>query len=137
MRIIRVGAAVSAALLCLSTEIASAAAPCAGVDQALTSARKQEYAALVATFLSNKAKPSEIKVMGFMQDGAWSVAYVSTPVSDDGYVFFQETKGAKRAKDVWGGMAQPSEQPEIAAWAKKLGAPDNLARCFALHATGG
>lgn len=137
MRIIHVGAPVSVALFCLLTEIASAATPCADVDQALTSARKQEYAGLVASFLRNKAKPAQIKVMGFMQEGAWSVAYVSTPVSDDGYVFFQETQGAKHGKDVWGGMAQPSEQPEIAAWAKKLGAPDNLARCFALRATGG
>jgi hypothetical protein len=136
MGIMQVGAPVSVALFCLLTGTASAATPCAGVDQALTSARKQEYATLVASFLSNKAKPAQIKVMAFMREGAWSVAYVSTPVSDDGYVFFQETQGANHGKDVWGGMAQPSEQPEIAAWAKKLGAPDNLARCFALHATG-
>jgi hypothetical protein len=133
---IRLGPAVSVALLCLLTGMAGAATPCAGVDQALSSARKQEYAALVANFLSNKAKRSEIKVMSFMQEGAWSVAYVSTPVSDDGYVFFEETQGAKHGKDVWGGMAQPAEQPEITTWAKKLGAPDNLARCFARHATG-
>ena len=136
MGIIHVGAPASIALFCLLPGIASAATPCVGVDEALTSARKQEYAALVADFLRNKAKPSQIKIMGFMREGAWSVTYAATPVRDDGYVFFEQTQGGKRGKDVWGGMGEPSEQPEIAAWAKKLGAPDNLARCFARRATG-
>jgi hypothetical protein len=123
--VIRLGAAVSLTLLCLLTEIANAATPCVGVDQALTSARKQEYAALVANFLRNKAKPSQIEVIGFMQEGAWSVAYASTPISDNGYFFFAEERGTRRAKDVWGGIGVPAEQPEITAWAKKLGAPNN------------
>jgi hypothetical protein len=63
MRIIHVGAPASIALFCLLPGIASAATPCVGVDEALTSAREQEYAALVADFLRNKAKPSQIKVM--------------------------------------------------------------------------
>ena len=112
------------------------AAPCPGVDQSLTAARKQEYARLVADDLRGDVQPRRIKVLAFMGQAPWSVAYVSTPVSDNGYFFFEETRRAKRFKDVWGGMAEPSERPQIAAWARKLGAPKQLAQCFAFHATG-
>jgi hypothetical protein len=134
---VRAGQFIAIVVVILMTSAgARAQGACRGVDQKLTSSGKQEYAALVAQDMRGKVKPSQVEVLGFMKEGAWTVAYVSTPVSDDGYFFFAEERGTKRAKDVWGGMAQPSERPEIAAWAEKLGAPERLARCFALHATG-
>jgi hypothetical protein len=132
----RYAARLAAGLLGFASGTACAA-PCAGVDQTLTAARGDEYARLVAEDLRGDVKPSQIKVLAFMREAPWSVAYVSTPISDDGYFFFEERRGTKRAKDVWGGMAQPSEKPELVAWARKLGAPEKLARCFALHAAGG
>jgi hypothetical protein len=52
-------------------------------------------------------------------------------VSDDGVMFFQTVNGKKQFRDVWGGYADPSEKPELVSWAKKLGAPQGLADCFA------
>jgi hypothetical protein len=104
---------------------------CAGVKVEVTKARKQEYAALVVSAMENKFKPSQAKFITIMESGNWSAAYVSTPVSDDGVMFFQTVNGKKQFRDVWGGYAEPSEKPELVSWAKKLGAPQNLAACFA------
>lgn len=136
MAIRQFAAAAFAMVMALAAGAALAGERCEGVDQTLTAALKQEYARLVAADIRGKVKPSDIKVLAFMREAPWSVAYVSTPVSDDGYFFFKEEQGAKRAKDVWGGMAEASERPELIQWATKLGAPEKLARCFALHATG-
>ncbi len=76
-----------------------------------------------------------MKVGAIMESGGWSVIYVSTPVSDDGVMFFQMAGGKKRFRDIWGGYADPSERSELASWARKLGAPQDLARCFARTVT--
>lgn len=34
-------------------------------------------------------------------------------------------------REVRGGWSDPSELPELVAWAKKLGVPADLAKCFA------
>lgn len=110
---------------------AGAAQPCAGVDTDLTDARKAEYAALVAKSLNAKVKPSAVGVSRYMGSGAWSAVYASTPVADDGVLFFEVADGKKQFKDVWGGVADPSERQDLIKWAKDLGAPVNLAKCFA------
>jgi hypothetical protein len=104
---------------------------CDGVKVEVTKTRKQEYAALVASAMGNKFKPAQAKFITIMESGNWSAAYVSTPVSDDGVMFFQTVNGKKQFRDVWGGYADPSEKPELVSWAKKLGAPQGLADCFA------
>ena len=136
MAVHQMTAALAAGFLGLAAGTASAA-PCKGVDQTLTAALSQDYARLVAKDLRSNVKPSQIEVLAFMREAPWSVVYVSTPVSDNGYFFFEESRGAQRAKDVWGGMAQPSERPELIRWARKLGAPKKLAQCFAHRASGG
>lgn len=111
--------------------LAQAAAPCSGVEQKLTDASKREYSSLVAKSVTAKVRPSQVEISNLIESGAWSAVSASTPVSDDGVFFFQTADGAPQFKDVWGGSADPSERPELIKWAKKLGAPDNLARCFA------
>lgn len=108
---------------------------CDGVKVEVTKARKQEYAPLVVAAMENKFKPSQAKFITIMESGEWSAAYVSTPASDDGVMFFQTVNGKKQFRDVWGGYAEPSEKPELVSWAKKLGAPQDLAKCFAETAT--
>lgn len=117
--------------LAASAVSAQAASACGGVDTSLTHDRKQEYSRLVAKEVGNRVKPGQVEINNFMQSGHWSAVYASTPVSDDGVLFFEQVNGRPQFKDVWGGWADPSERPELVAWAKKLGAPDNLSRCFA------
>jgi hypothetical protein len=102
--------------------VALAAQPCDAVDTNLSSARKQEYAALVVGAVTARIKPSAVKFRTFMESGAWSAVYVSTPVGDDGVFFFQDVNGQKQFKEVWGGWADPSERPDLIKWARKLGA---------------
>jgi hypothetical protein len=104
---------------------------CDGVKVEVTKARKQEYASLVTAAMNNKFKPSQAEFTTIMESGNWSAAYVSTTVSDDGVMFFQTVNGKKQFRDVWGGYAEPSEKHELVSWAKKLGAPQGLADCFA------
>lgn len=106
-----------------------------GIKVDVTKARKHEYASLVASAMNTKVKPARVKFFTIMESGSWSAAYVSTPVSDDGVMFFQTVDGKKQFRDVWGGYADPSEKPELVAWAKKLGAPQGLAKCFADEVT--
>lgn len=74
---------------------------------------------------------ADVSLGAFMQSGDWSVVYASTPVADDGVLFFQVAGGAKRFRDAWGGAADESGRGELEAWASGLGAPEELARCFA------
>lgn len=120
-----------AGLTMASTSAFAAGNACDGVKVEVTKARKQEYAPLVAAAMDHKFKPAQVGFNSIMESGDWSAAYVSTPISDDGVMFFQATNGKKRFRDVWGGWADPSEQPELVTWARKLGAPADLARCFA------
>jgi hypothetical protein len=110
---------------------------CTSVDMNSSPARKQEYARLVADAVGQKVRPSNVTIQTFLSSGSWSVVYADTPVADPGYFFFQTVEGRKRFKDVWGGMAQSSDRPELIAWAKKRGAPDSLAVCFAHVVIGG
>ncbi|UUP16546.1 hypothetical protein [Nitratireductor thuwali] len=109
---------------------------CDGVKVEMTKARKEAYARLVASAMDNEFKPAQVGFFSIMESGNWSAAYISTPVSDDGVMFFQTIDGTKRFRDVWGGWAEPSERPELTAWARKLGAPADLAKCFAETVTG-
>ena len=108
---------------------------CDGIKVDVTTARKQEYAPLVAAAMDNKVKPAQVKFEAILESGNWSAASISTPVADDGMMFFQTVNRKKRFRDVWGGVADPSEKPELVSWAKKLGAPEALARCFAQTVT--
>lgn len=109
----------------------TASKACDGVKVEMTKARKAQYAPLVAAAMESNVKPAQVKFSAILESGNWSAAYISTPVSDDGVMFFQTVDGKKRFRDVWGGWAEPSERPELAAWAKKLGAPTDMAKCFA------
>ncbi|TIS54650.1 MAG: hypothetical protein E5W82_01245 [Mesorhizobium sp.] len=113
------------------TSAFTANSACNGVKVEVTKARKQEYAPLVASAMDNKVKPAQVKFSAIMESGNWSAADVSTPESDNGMMFFQAINGKKRFREVWGGWADLSERPELISWAKKLGAPQDLAKCFA------
>lgn len=105
--------------------------PCDGVDTALTDARKHQYATRIANSLTIKVKPSTVIFDSFMTSGAWSAVYAATPETEWGFFFFETVSGQKQFKDVWGGFAVEEDRPELIAWAKALGAPESLAKCFA------
>lgn len=123
--------AILAAALTVQQNAASAASPCEGVDMKLTAQRKSLYAKLVAKSLNQNVKPSKVTVMGFMRSGTWTVIHADVPTADPGYFFFDSATGQPIFKDVWGGIAEKSEAPEIAKWARNLGANKPIASCFA------
>lgn len=109
---------------------------CFSLDTALTVVRAQEYAPLIAQAVEGTT-PEQVEFLSFVESGNWSVVYAATPVADPGYFFFESVGGEKQFRDVWGGMASASERDEQVAWAGALGAPSELAECFAdLTATG-
>ncbi|MGH6861052.1 MAG: hypothetical protein ACRECY_12390 [Phyllobacterium sp.] len=120
----------------MTTSAFAAHNACDGVTVEATLSRKHEYAPLVAAAMDNTFKPAQATFIAIMESDDWSAAYVSVPVADDGVMFFQTVNGKKQFRDVWGGFAQPSEKPQLVSWAKKLGAPEKLAKCFAETVTG-
>jgi hypothetical protein len=97
--------------------------------------QRADYAALIAKSFRKKVKPTAITIETFMKSGDWAVVYADVPVADPGYFFFNLSGKTPKLKDVWGGMADRSEVPELVKWAKKLGANEKVASCFADTAT--
>jgi hypothetical protein len=114
----------------LACQPAHAGLACKGVDMRLTKQRRVDYAKLVAESLNQNVKPSSVDVTKFMQAGTWTVVYADVPTTEPGYFFFESSRGQPQFKDVWGGVAQKSEAPEIFKWATKLGANKAIASCF-------
>ncbi|UHD43802.1 hypothetical protein LUX29_11885 [Aureimonas altamirensis] len=110
--------------------MATAQEACLSIDTGLTVVRAQEYAPLIAK-AADGTTPEQVEFLSFMQSGNWSVVYAATPVADPGYFFFETVQGKGQFKDVWAGMADPSDRPELIKWAEKLGSPTVLATCFA------
>lgn len=134
----RTGIIAAAILATVGAAPANAADPCRGLDTALSEARKQAYRPIVAGSTGADVAPAQVEIADFLTDGGWIVVGAFVPVADgEGYFFFERSGGRLRFHDVWGGMAEPSEAAEIAAWAGTLGAPPPLARCFAHRVTGG
>lgn len=121
--------------------VAEGVDPCAGIDTNLTDKRAREYAHLIVDAFSKDLKPSErfkpsdVEVGSFLESGEWSAVNASIPTADMAMFFFQEVGGKKQFKDVWGGIAEASEAPQLIKWAEDLGAPRNLATCFADQVT--
>lgn len=105
--------------------------PCATVDQHLTHNLEIQYASLIAESLDGKVRPSKVDVDSIMRSGTWTVVYASTPDADPGYFFFDSSSGENVFKDVWGGIAEKGEAPEIVRWARRLGANKAISACFA------
>ena len=122
-----------ASSLCFLTAIsfpALAQEACLSLDTALTLVRAQEYAPLIAQ-AAEGTTPEQVEFLSFMESGNWSAVYAATPVADPGYFFFERVNSTNQFKDVWAGMADSSDQPELVKWAETLGAPTDLATCFA------
>ena len=104
---------------------------CFDLDAGITVVRAQEYAPLIAQVAGDDVEPEQVEFISFTQSGRWSMIYASTPVADPGYFFFEEVGGQNEFRDVWGGVASESEEAETITWAESLGAPSDLATCFA------
>ncbi|WP_295805596.1 hypothetical protein [uncultured Nitratireductor sp.] len=133
----RVAAMTLAGLFITLTTAFAAGGACDGVKVEMTKARKDRYAPLVVSAMEAKIKPAQVEFSAILENGNWSATYVSTPASDDGMMFFHTVNGKMHFREVWGGWAEPSERPELVAWARKLGAPVALATCFAETVTEG
>lgn len=110
---------------------------CADVVTDLTVQRADRYADLIASTFSEDLEPSErllpsdVEISAVLENGDWSAVNAAIPTADIAMLFFEKVDGEKQFKDAWGGMAEPSERPELIEWAEALGAPENLATCFA------
>jgi hypothetical protein len=129
IRAIALGLAVTGASALAGTAYADE--PCVGVDIDLTDERAQEYTGLIADAIGEGLQPSDVEIYAFLESGNWSAVYGDIPTADTAMFFFEEVDGERQFRDVWGGWADPSERPELIEWAENLGAPENLATCFA------
>ena len=119
------------AILIAPSASAGTTASCKTLDNRLTPQRSFEYARLAADAMTAKVRPKDVRILQYIQSGSWSAVYVSTPVSEDGMMFFLSNGKTKQFKGVWGGWATPDDRKELISWAEGIGAPPTLAQCFA------
>ncbi len=110
------------------------ASPCDGVDRALSAERKRQLGRAIA----KQKKLKSVDVYQSFSDAGWSIVYLGTQVSDNGYFFYAgDPLLAVRPVNVWGGAAMAFETTDIARWVTSnvKGIPTRLAQCFAWHVT--
>ena len=110
------------------------ASPCDGVDRALSPERKRQLGRAIA----RQEKLKKVDVYQSFSDAGWSIVYLGTQVSDNGYFFYAgDPLLAAKAVTVWGGAAMAFETTDIAKWVSLnvKGIPNRLAQCFAWHVT--
>lgn len=129
LKAIRLYQGIALLSLSLVSSAAIAQEACASLDTGITLPRAQDYAPLIAEAAGTT--PEEVEFLSFAESDDWSLVYAATPVADPGYFFFETVDGERQFKDVWGGIASVSEHDEQVAWAEALGAPADLAACFA------
>ncbi|WP_434113394.1 hypothetical protein [Paraburkholderia caffeinilytica] len=110
------------------------AAPCDSVNRDITAARK---AVLAPAITRQLLRVPSVEVLRSFRLDQWSIIYVSTPVSESGFLFYSDDPLSSRYLTIWAGMAWPNEEDEIRNWALKnvSGIPVQLAACFAWYVT--
>lgn len=64
-----------------------------------------------------------------LASGEWRVVWAHPDYSEPGIFFFRGPRDYERLVDIWGGPT--SDEAGAYHWALKIGAPRELARCFA------
>ncbi|MDD5334069.1 MAG: hypothetical protein PHS32_10000 [Rhodoferax sp.] len=108
--------------------------PCDGVNRSLSAARKLQLGQAIA----RQQKLKKVDIYQSFSEAGWSIIYVGTHVSDNGYFFYSgDPLAAAHPVNVWGGAAMVFETTEIAQWVSSnvKGIPARLAKCFAWHVT--
>lgn len=124
---------IAVAALLLSACTSSGRDACEDIKVPLTDELEEEYVKLTSEALKT-SDPGPIAIESILVSGAWSVAYIIPEKIEAGYAFFEDSDGQKTLKGVWGGVATSDERPEVVTWAEELGAPTELAACFASRA---
>ncbi len=104
---------------------------CARVDQSLIPQHEAELKAWIEAEAGPEA--SAVTVERRMEVGDWLAVWATPAERERGVYFIRRVDGQPRFLEVWGGMAEPEDQAEIAAWARGLDPdmPVALADCFA------
>lgn len=118
---------------------AFAATPCAKVSTALAPAQRKMYARSIASNLTTRQPPSQIKIDKAITLENWTAVWATPKDMEEGIFFYSQEKNGLTFHDVWGGYATPADKPDIVQWVKKLSpsVPNNFAECFAETVTGG
>lgn len=110
-----------------------AASPCAGVDRA----PKLEHRIPLEAEIAKQLHVKKIRILRSFRLGTWTIFYVETYETDNGYVFYAHDPLKSRYVTEWGGIATPDEERSIKSWVLKNapGIPHRLASCFAWRVT--
>lgn len=126
-------------LLLAHSVAAVAAGPCATASTGLTQSQRTMFARSISSNLSNPQPPSHIKVEKAFTIANWTAVWATPANSEQGVFFYSKEKSGLVYHDVWGGVALPSEQRDVAQWVMKLSptVPASFAQCFAHKVTAG
>ena len=105
------------------------AATCPTLLAKATPATRAADAALIRKLAHQNVRASGIGDV--LSDGKWRVIWATPENAENGVYFFRRGAKGWRYVDVWGGVVAPGEKPGVLQWARKLGTPPAIARCFA------
>jgi len=131
-------AVISAAILIFVHGSKACASPCDGVDRRLSRESKIDLASAIAKQLKAQLRDvSKVKLLQSFRFSGWSIVYVETHVSDEGFLFYAGDPQSNHYVTLWAGAATIFEEHEVEGWTLKNapGIPPRLATCFAWHVT--
>ncbi len=106
--------------------IASATVDCANLKLKINAENKSFYQGLVQKILTEKVSTNQIDVSEFLANKEWLAIFASTKTSEPGVFFFKN----KEFIDVWGGLVEQDEKPDVLKWTQGIHAPGMLTQCF-------
>ncbi len=129
--------AILVSLLWAHTFIAFATGPCSKVSTTLTPQLRKMYARSLSSHLTSGQSPAQIHVQRLLTIAPWTAVWATPANAERGVFFFSNTKSGLVYHDVWGGVASPSEQADVAHWIAKLSPimPPSFAQCVAQSIT--
>ncbi len=117
---------IAAALLAAAPAEANS---CTGLESRATPLSRKADAALIRQLARQGVRASGIGQA--ITDGKWRVIWATPQEAENGIFFFQRQAKGWRLKGTWGGVVAPGEQADVRSWARNIGAPPRIARCFA------
>jgi hypothetical protein len=98
-----------AIILWVSSHWASAATPCDGMDQRLTSERKSA----LETEIARQLNVQSVGILQSFGSEPWSIFYVDSHAADEAFLFYDHDPELSRYVILWSGAARSNEESSI------------------------
>lgn len=110
---------------------AQPAPSCAALAPRLTPALRRSEATRLATLSGQRVRPADVSYV--LNEGPWRLVFATPRDHERGVFVLRQNGRSYRLIETWGGVMDPEEAGQAAAWARGLsngGVPARLAACM-------